>query len=249
MRVNIFIFLGLVWTAFHSPNALAAEQDLTAFCRAVSTAAVEAGRLRDEGISTQAATQALQGKYPAEEAKAGVSTAFSYKQLKEFALFDLSETYCMKMVAANGNPTDFDKLWVRTHYERAVECSVKGQFEREPFQRCWEAQQVRDTKGTDKIVLSVMNLEYILAEKRTCETRFPKYDAQNRQALLGSSFSRISSEAMIDTYSGIGAKQGLLRGLVDLRRKASSIYLEMEAAEFERRCQNFPGSLDLGSKK
>lgn len=248
MRTARLLLIGLTFGLTPFPVAAAtAERELAMFCHSVSNAAVEAGRLRDGGATARAATQTLQSKFSAEETQAGVNAAFAYKQLKEFALFDLSTTYCTRMLGANGSPTDIDRLWVRTHYERAMECSMQGKFEREPYQSCWDAQTMRDKDGIERIILSVMNLELILAEKRACEARFPKYDSQNQQAFSASVLSKISSEAVIDRYAGIGAKQGLLRGLESQRTSAP--YLSMEASELEKRCANFPQTPALRSAK
>ncbi|MDP9920668.1 hypothetical protein J2W24_006350 [Variovorax boronicumulans] len=240
----------LALIGFISPAwAQATAEDIPAFCVAVSNAAVEAGRLRDEGKTALSATETLRGMFSAEELRAGVNTAFSYKNLKEFALSDLSSAYCARMLATNGTPNDFDKLWLRTHYERAAECSAQGHVERESFQGCWNAQQARDLEGSKKVVLPMMNLEYILAEKGACESRFPKYATQNQQAFGASTLSRISSEALIDKYAGIGAKQGLLRALDNHRKKTAQMYQSMDAVALEKRCINFPQSPELSSGK
>lgn len=236
MRISSCLLGVIVWSVSHGA---AGAQDLSVFCGEVARAAVTAAQLRDSGATSQAAVQQLQNKFSAEVVQAGTNTAFAYKQLKEYAISDFAMTYCEKMIPSNGKPTDFDLLWVRTHYERAVECASRGQVEREPFEKCWVAQQARDAKGNERVILSTMNLEYILAEKRSCEVRFPMYTAQNKQAFLASVLANVSSEAMIDTYAGIGAKHGLLRGLANLRQKSDSGYLSMGASEFEARCEKF----------
>lgn len=233
---------------FGSPTwAQPTVEDIPAFCAAVANAAVEAGRLRDDGKTALLATETLRGKFSTEELRAGVNTAFSYKNLKEFALSDLSSAYCSRMLAANGAPNDFDKLWMRTHFERAAECSAQGHVEREPFQGCWNAQQARDLEGSKKVVLPMMNLEYILGEKEACESRFPKYAAQNQQAFGASILSKVSSEALIDKYAEIGAKQGLLRALDSHRQRTVQMYRSMDAGELEKRCISFPQSPELSS--
>jgi hypothetical protein len=249
MRTPSLLLAGMILALTFQPSRGAtAEQDIASRCRAISTAAVQASHLRDAGITAQEATKKLTGKFSEEEIEAGVNTAFAYPQLKEFALFDLTTTYCTKMLPANGKPSDFTKLWVRTHYERAMECSSQGQFEREAFQKCWDMQKERDKKGIEKIVLMIMNFELILAELKTCETRFPEYTAQNREAFSKSDLSKVSSELIIDKYAKIGAKQTLLKGLEDLRARPSP-YATMAADKLEKRCSSFPQTKELQSAK
>jgi hypothetical protein len=118
----------------------AASSQIDAECERFGLSAAEGARLRIAGMSQDDVRRELAKTYSEREAGMGVTAAFTYLDLREFAMSDFVSNYCKIVNAKDGKLTDFDKLWIRTHYDRAVECAKNDQVEKRQFLECWNEQ-------------------------------------------------------------------------------------------------------------
>jgi hypothetical protein len=124
--------------------------DPGSYCDRVGLSAAEASRQRLAGMSREAVANELQKSFTEREIGMGVTAAFAYIDLREFAMSDFVSNYCGIVTAKGGNLTDFDRLWIRTHYDRAVECSKNGHIEQRQFIECWNEQHRRARDAASK---------------------------------------------------------------------------------------------------
>jgi hypothetical protein len=120
------------------------------YCDRVGLSAAEASRLRLTGMSREAVANELQKSFSEREIGMGVTAAFTYTDLRDFAMSDFMSDYCGIVTATGGNLSDSVKLLIRTHYDRAVECSKNGHTEKRQFIECRNEQLRRAKDAASK---------------------------------------------------------------------------------------------------
>jgi hypothetical protein len=140
---NIYASLAVILTVYMWSICPVYAQDIGKHCASIAEAAVEAGKLRDGGMDNTTAMKKLAGSFSDIQVEAGVNSAYAYKRLREFALYDFVEAYCRVMVPTGGKVSDFARLSLKVQYDRSVECAEKGDVEKRAFLECWNDQVLK----------------------------------------------------------------------------------------------------------
>lgn len=130
-----FIIASLVFAVFSAPSITAAKgaEDVEA-CRRIAQGAVEAARLREQGVAKDDALSRL-GARVGSGAPTAVDIAYSHPGLREFPLEDFAQVYCM---TSKTEPwlRDFDLVMLKARLDISTQCAEQGHLDRKSFVDC-----------------------------------------------------------------------------------------------------------------
>lgn len=126
--------------ALLTPSAQAQAQTPATGCVQMAQAAESGAALKHQGMDRTAVQAELRKRFSEVESDMGATAAFTYVELREFAMADFVESFCRVTVGTGGKLTDFDKQAIRIQYDRSVECAKGGHLQKPAFLACWNEQ-------------------------------------------------------------------------------------------------------------
>jgi hypothetical protein len=159
-RLNLFLNAIVVLGAWCSLSYALADEKMqltdeqrrsvrenSAHCKLVGSAAAEVSEYRERGMTLEDAKRAVGKRFASLELERGALFAFTYRDLKGFALFDFVDHYCYMVLSHNGKLSDFATLMLQSRFQLTRECSKAGHVEQQAFFACWNARTAAATKG------------------------------------------------------------------------------------------------------